>query len=193
MFGALMGLIPLITQVMPAVTAMMGTPVAGSILLKAANVAEHVFGTTDATEIQAQIAQDANKLAAFKAELEARTKVDIQYFEDTQSARAMTATLAEQKSPLAWGSAIMTILVTIGFFIVLTMFVIAPLDLPEFQKTVLNVLVGYLGAAFSQGVNFWLGTTRASGEKTLALTGLAAGALQKIEQQTAPAPQKMFR
>lgn len=195
MFGAIMGLIPLITQVLPAVTAMMGTPVAGSILLKAANVAEQVFGTTDAQQINAQVAADANKLAQFKAELEARTQVDVQYFIDTQSARTMTQALAEQKSPLAWGSALMTIFITVGFFVVLSLFVWHPLDLPEFQKTVLNVLVGYLGGAFSQGVNFWLGTTRTSRENTAVLAGLATTAVQtQATTASAAAPkQKMFK
>jgi hypothetical protein len=177
--GALLGLIPLIGQVLPMLTGLLGTPLQGSILGKAADIADRVFGTHDPSQIQLQIAQDQTKLEAFKAQLAADTQEEVNFFQDIQNARNQTIALAQAQSPIAWGAPIMTILITMGFFVILAIFVAKALNLSEFQQAVLNVMVGYLGASFQQCVNYWLGTTRSSGNKDTVLASLATTALSK--------------
>jgi hypothetical protein len=59
--SGLLALIPLVVQALPKLAAIFGTPLAGSVLNKAGQVAKDVFGTTDAAEIQLQIEQNKNK------------------------------------------------------------------------------------------------------------------------------------
>jgi hypothetical protein len=68
--------------------------------------------------------------------------------------------LAQVSSPIAYGAPIMSGVVTVGFIVVLTLFVSYALQLDAYQQSVVTILIGYLGAAFQQAVNYWLGTTR---------------------------------
>ena len=182
MFGALAALIPIITQLVPALTSAIGSPVAGNILLKAGEAAQRVFGTTDVEVIKAEIERDKNKLEMFKAQLEASTKEDLAFLADTQNARQLTQELGKVGSAIAWGAPLLSALVTFGFFVVIVVFMQTTLNLDEFQKTVLNVLIGYLGASFQQVVNFWLGSTRDSQAKTAMLGSLASFATSNNAQ-----------
>ncbi len=189
--GALLGLIPIIGPLLPSLIPMLATPMAGNILTKAADIAQAVFGTKDPTAIAAQMASDEtkSKVEQFKAQLEAATEEERLYYADVQSARQQTIALTQAGSPMAWGAPVMTVLVTFGFFLVLVIFMSHALNLSEFQQAVLNVLVGYLGAAFSQGVNYWLGSTRGSQGKDIALASLASTAITTQANGT----KKMFR
>lgn len=148
--GALLGLIPLIAQAIPKIAELFGTPLAGSILVKAGQVAKDVFGTIDAKEIELQIEQDKNKLERFKAELEAATKEEQAFFADVQSARSQTVALAQVQSPIAYGAPVMSGIVTVGFVFILALFVFYALELDAYQQSVVTILIGYLGAAFQQ-------------------------------------------
>jgi hypothetical protein len=165
----LLALVPLVLQVLPKLAGLFGTPLAGSLLDKAGQVAKDVFGTIDAAQIQFQIEQDKNKLEEFRIRMEAATKDEQAYFADVQSARTQTTSLAQVNSPIAYGAPIMSAVVTIGFIVILTLFVTYALSLDAYQQSVVTILIGYLGAAFQQAVNYWLGTTRQSREKDTVL------------------------
>jgi hypothetical protein len=193
--GSLLGLIPLVTSVLPSLIPLMATPMAGNVLTKAADIAEKIFGTKDPTAIAAQMAaaESAAKVEEFKAKLEAATEEERLYYADIQNARAQTVELAKMQSPLAWGAPVMTGLVTVGFFMVLIIFIAHALALSEFQQAVLNVLVGYLGAAFSQAVNYWLGSTKGSKDKDNMLASLASTATTTVRDVAANGAKKMFK
>jgi hypothetical protein len=177
MFGSLLSLIPIIGSVLPTLTSALNSPLAGSILVKAGDVAQRVFGTTSAEQIQAQIELDKTKLERFKAELNAETQAEQSYYVDIQSARQQTVELSKIGSSMAWGAPIMTALVTLGFFVSLGLFVGQELRLPEFQRGIIATLIGYLGAGFQQSLNYWLGSSRTSKDKDAVLAQVATAAV----------------
>jgi hypothetical protein len=190
----LLALIPLVLQVLPKLAPIFGTPLSGGILDKAGQVAKEVFGTIDDAQIQLQIEQDKNKLEAFRTQLDATTKEEQAYFADAQSARAQTMALAQINSPIAWGAPVMSAVVTVGFTVVLTLFVSFAISMDAYQQSVVTILIGYLGAAFQQAVNYWLGTTRQSREKDTVLASLAGTGMQAALRSPPPGENgKMFK
>lgn len=96
----------------------------------------------------------------FKLEME-KLGVDILKLdkEDRDSARQMQVT-TRSKVP-----AILSIFVTIGFFGVL--YIMLNNGIPQSgQRDAMLIMLGALGAAFTQVVNFWLGSSNGSKEKT---------------------------
>jgi hypothetical protein len=189
-----LSLIPLVIQVLPKLAGLFGTPLSGSLLDNAGQVAKEVFGTTDAAEIQLQIEQDKNKLEQFRIKMETASKEEQAYFNDVQSARAQTIALAQVQSPIAYGAPVMSGVVTVGFIMVLTLFVSYALEMDAYQQSVVTILIGYLGAAFQQAVNFWLGTTRSSKDKDTVLASLAGTGMQVALRSPPPEENgKMFK
>jgi hypothetical protein len=83
---------------------------------------------------------------------------------DVQSARAQTLGLAQAKSALAWGAPVISAIVTLGFFAVL--WLTFTQTVPDASKTILNMLVGVLAAAFGSVVSYWIGSSSGSAMKT---------------------------
>jgi hypothetical protein len=173
-----LALIPIIAQASSLLAPLLGSPLAGNVLNKAGDIAERVFGTRDPSAIQAQIAADASKakLEEFKAKLEAETESEREWYADAQNARAQTVQLAQAHSPIAWGAPVMSTVVTVGFLVILTIFITEALNFGEFQKGVVTTLVGYLGGAFQQAVTYWLGSTKGSKDKDNVFATIAATA-----------------
>jgi hypothetical protein len=189
-----LSLIPLAIEALPKLVSLFGTPLSGNVLDKVGQVAKDVFGTTDASDIQLKIKQEENKLEEFRAKLDAATKEEQAYFADVQSARQQTMELAKVDSPIAYGAPIMSGVVTVGFIVVLTLFVSYALQLDAYQQSVVTILIGYLGAAFQQAVNYWLGTTRQSREKDTVLASLAGTGMQAALRSPASGENgKMFK
>jgi hypothetical protein len=190
----LLALVPLVLQVLPKLAPIFGTPLSGGILDKAGQVAKEVFGTIDAAQIQLQLEQDKNKLEVFKTQLDAATREGQAYFADVQSARAQTMALAQVQSPIAYGAPVMSAVVTVGFTVVLSLFVSFAVTMDAYQQSVVTILIGYLGAAFQQAVNYWLGTTRQSREKDTVLASLAGTGMQAALRSPPPDENgKMFK
>jgi hypothetical protein len=190
----LLALVPLVLQVLPKLAPLFGTPLTGGILDKAGQVAKDMFGTIDAAQIQLQIEQDKNKLEAFKTQLDAASKEEQAYFADVQSARAQTMALAQVQSPIAYGAPVMSAVVTVGFTVVLSLFVSFAVTMDAYQQSVVTILIGYLGAAFQQAVNYWLGTSRQSREKDTVLASLAGTGMQAALRTPPPGENgKMFK
>ena len=157
-------------------------------------MAKDIFGTTDAAQIQHQIEQEKIKAEEFKARLDAATQDEQAFFADVQSARNQTVELAKVSSPIAYGAPVMSGVVTLGFIVVLTLFVSYALQLDAYQQSVVTILIGYLGAAFQQAVNYWLGTTRQSREKDTVLASLAGTGMQAALRSPPPDENgKMFK
>lgn len=165
--------LPLVLKFAPKLLGLFAGPTAGTAAGQVLDAAKDTFGTIEHDKIELAIQKDQSKIAEFQAALDNKTKETQAFLADTQSARQMLSDLGKAQSPIAWGAPVMTAFVTVGFFIILIIFMKFTLELPEFQKTVLNILVGYLGACFQQSVNFWLGTTRDSQTKTGMIGSLA--------------------
>ncbi len=89
---------------------------------------------------------------------------------DTQSARSTMTALAELKSPMAWGPVVVSIVVTVGFFLALIYLIQGGLSPEKTQADpallqIVNIAVGALTAAFATVVSFWLGSSSGSRNK----------------------------
>jgi hypothetical protein len=185
-----LALLPLVAQLLPQLTGLLTTPLRDSVLGKAADVAQRVFGTTSPEELQLRMKQDEEATKRFIAELQKETAEEQAFYADIRSAREQTVQLAQSGSVIAWGAPAVSTLVTLGFFLTLGLFISRTLDLPDFQQAVVNVLLGYLGAAFQQVVNYWLGSSRDSQVKTNLIANAAATAQRsssKLAEVTAVA------
>lgn len=158
-------------------------PVLGSLIPKGktadivaagTKVAQEMFGTSDEQTILSKLDSDPKLAEQFKAKLEAETATLRMQIEDTQDARATTVKLAETGSSISWGAPVISVIVTVGFLAILTLLVVRPLGLDTIQVTVLNVLLGYLGAGFQQTVNYWLGSSAGSAAKDAAIKQIAS-------------------
>jgi len=158
-------------------------PILGSLIPKGktaeivaagTKVAQEMFGTADEQTVMAKLESDPKLAEQFKAKLEAETAALRLAIEDTQDARETTVRLAESGSTIAWGSPVISIVVTIGFLLILTIMVLRPLSLDPIQVTVINVLLGYLGAGFQQVVNYWLGSSAGSASKDRVIQNISA-------------------
>ena len=79
-------------------------------------------------------------------------------FKDRDSAREM------QKSTRSWVPASLSVIITVGFLGLLTGMMTGYLRAEDNQAMLL--MLGALGVAFGQVINFWLGSTAESGRKT---------------------------
>lgn len=139
--------------------------VAGKVLAEALGVpptpeAVHDKITTgDPATIQAQLAAADVKM---NAEVE---KLRIQ-IADVQDARATTVKLDSTGSSIAWGAPVISVVIVLGFFTVMTMLFVVKIDLTPSSVTLLNVLFGALIPAFGQVCNYWLGSSAGSQTKS---------------------------
>lgn len=135
---------------------------AGTAAGKVVDAAKVVFGTDDPKKAQAQIEMDP-KLADVFVE-QARTALEVFRLEiqDIQDARAQTLALNQSGSVMAWGAAIVSVLVTIMFGGALYLVLAGSLALDERAATIANILLGVLGGAQMQVINYWLGSSSGS-------------------------------
>lgn len=105
-------------------------------------------------EIEAQV--EAARAAAAQAELVARLS-------DVASARNQTITLAQAKSPLAYGAVLMTVFVMVicaGFtYLLMTQ------SYPEGSRDIVLLLAGQVLSWGTAAVAYWLGSSAGSAEK----------------------------
>jgi len=88
--------------------------------------------------------------------------------EDTAGARAQTVTLAQAKSPLAWGSPALSAIILISFGVMLYL-VVTSTGISEKTMPMANVLLGTLAAMATQVANYWLGSSHGSAAKDAVL------------------------
>lgn len=158
-------------------------PVLGSLIPKGktadivaagTKVAQEVFGTTDEKEIVARLETDPALAEQFKAKLSAETEALRMQIEDTQDARANNTRLAELGHAGYWSGPVIDTVVVVGFFVVLGMLVMRPVAMDQTQFAVANILLGVLGSAFGQIINYHRGSSAGSAAKDVAIKQIAA-------------------
>ena len=155
-------IIGLLLQYAPDLIGLFAGDKTGVAAGKVADAAKVIFGTDDPKAAQAQIEADP-KLAEVFVE-QARTALEVFRLEiqDIQDARAQTLALSQSGSVMAWGAAIVSVLVTIMFGGALYLVLAGSLTLDERAATIANILLGVLGAAQMQVINYWLGSSSGS-------------------------------
>jgi len=125
-----------------------------------------------AAALRVQLAQIAAQQAdADRAEREAVRAAETARIQaaiaDTQSARAQTVALAQAGSKLAYGPVIISAIVLLTFGGVLAMTITR--TLPAGSETILNILLGTLGAMATSTVSYWVGSSSGSAQKSDAI------------------------
>ena len=199
-------LIPLALSVVPELIRMIAGDRAGVVAGRVADVVQAVTGTTEPTEAQRKLADDpalATTLRLRLAEIALETQramdqaaeqkrqgelAELQKaLKTTQGVRTTLLDLVRATSPVAWGAPAVSVIVTLGFFVFLT--VLITLDLREVNPTVasiVNITIGTLAAAFATVVNFRLGSSQGSRTKDAAMTGFQATWPRPPEQPPTP-------
>ena len=84
--------------------------------------------------------------------------------------RISARNMASRSSLHAWAVCAMSVLVVVGFGIMLWLILGNPIPLDNSE--IIYILLGTLAAAFTQVCNFWLGSSRSSQDKTSQITEL---------------------
>ena len=167
-----------IRAVAPGIATALGGPLAGAAVKV---LGDAVLGKPNATaeEVAAALSSGAltgEQIVALKAaEQTFALEMEKVYVGDTQNARQQTVELARAGSPLAWGAAIVSTLIVMGYFFCIYRLFIVQVDMPPNVFQLLNVMFGALSLAFGQVCNYWLGSS--AGSKR------ASDSIRKIAEQ----------
>ena len=149
----------------PVIGSALGGPV-GALLgsgVKAA--ASLITGEVEPVAIMEALIADPEKLRALEIQIKELELDELRiHAEDRDSARDANVKLAQAKHGSAWAPTIVSIIIKLGFFVVLYEVLID--GVPEGGKEISLILLGTLAASFTQVVNYWLGSSRGSKEKT---------------------------
>ncbi len=173
-------LIPLLLGLAPTVASWVMGDKTGSAVAKVTGIAREILGTDDAGEIEAAIARDPEaalryKMAVVQAEADARQGERdevMALLRDVQSARDQTVRLAEAKSPIAYGSVVVSLIVMVGFGVMLAL--LFTRTVPTEQKDIAFMLLGSLSGMASSVVAYWVGSSRGSEAKNAVIAQLGA-------------------
>lgn len=131
-----------------AQAAAVGDPeVAGNLALQLAQIVA-----------EREAAHEAATLETFKAGLG-----------DVMGARQQTLSLAALGNKMAWAAPVVSVVVTVGFFVVFGVLIYAPNQADPGRAAVLNILVGALTSGYLTVLAFWLGSSAESARKTTLL------------------------
>jgi soluble lytic murein transglycosylase-like protein len=183
----MLALIPLAISLVPALVRLIAGDKAGTVASTVGSVVAEVTGTSDPVEAQRKIAEDpaiaANlrirlaeiSLEAQKAQNEEADKqrqADLDAMRaslaDTANARATMLGTVQAGSWLASAPALVSAIVTIGFFTFMIYLLHhgLPRDSTDDRvMQVINIVVGALTTGFATVINFWLGSSQGSRDK----------------------------
>lgn len=102
----------------------------------------------------------ATRAAAAETAAEARLAA---HLADVAGARATTLQLAQSGSAIAWGAPVVSMVVLLTFGGVVSLVLLQAI--PSGSETVLNVLLGTLGAMATNVVGYWVGSSAGSARK----------------------------
>jgi len=168
-------LIPLILDLAPTVAGWIMGDKTGKAVAQVSDIAKKVIGTDNPDDIAKAIAQDPNLALQFKTALIAAEGQERQrqhdevmaQIADISSARNQTIELAKAGSPLAWGAALISVLVLVTFGCVL--YFVLTKQIPEGQNEVAMYMLGTLSTMAAGVVSYWVGSSQGSTQKTALL------------------------
>lgn len=187
-------------SVMPGLGTALGA-VGGVVLTLAPEIGQWLFGANAAPvvaavrdsvakitgsvepETQVAVLSDPDKAAALRVELariaaeraEAMAQASqaslVAVLADVAGARSTTVALAQSGSEIAWGAPVVSVVVLLTFGGVVLMTLLR--TMPPGAETVLNVLLGTLGAMATSVVSYWVGSSAGSARKDARLASMA--------------------
>jgi lysozyme family protein len=176
-------LIAIAASLVPELIRLINGDKTNKLAAEVSHVVTDVVGTQDETQARAkltdpavaaklqtrlaEIALDAQRVQA-QAESEQR-QADFNKLKtilaDAQGARSLTTTLADKGSPIAWGAPIISVIIGIGFFIVLGMAIFGGDFITKNNSNIVYTLVGTMATGFATAISFWLGSSQGSRDK----------------------------
>lgn len=171
----IVGLLGLALNLAPTLAQWIGGDKAAGVTSQIADAAKGLIGTDDPDALAKAIAADPNLALQFKLRLadiedaeRQRSHAElIARMADTQSARDQTVKLAQAGSPLQWGAAIVSVIVT-GAFGLVTYLVFSE-AIPSGNREMALYLIGQLSGFVGAAVSYWVGSSAGSASKDLAI------------------------
>jgi hypothetical protein len=142
---------------------------AGDVARSITRAATSVTGAAspeEALEMLAGAPDKQRELRRALAELE--VSLEQAALADRQDARALTRTLASEKTAIVWSAPILSAIILLSFAFMVYLVVVTPADN---SSQVAQILLGALASMAVQVTNFWLGSSRSSQQKTELLAG----------------------
>ncbi|UFN47926.1 hypothetical protein LPC08_18180 [Roseomonas sp. OT10] len=211
-------LIALATTLLPELVRLVAGDRAGSLAGTVAGAVRELTGTDEpeaaraaierdpalATQLRlrlAEIALEQERLQRAAAEQERRAELETLQarMADLASARGTMLEMARGHSPLAWGPALVSSLVVVAFFAVLTLLMVLDRSFAAETAALVNITIGTLGAAFASVVNFWIGSSQSSRDKDRMVQSMQAASTAQMQHAfgalrdmagTLPAPEE---
>lgn len=156
-----------LAKLSPVIGTALGGPVGGIIGKGVQVAAEAITGETAPEDILKSLTADPEKLM----QLEIKTK-ELELDElrihaaDRDSARNLQGKLAAAGHGSAWSAPLVSLVVTTGFFIML--YVVINKPAAEISD-VAYIMLGTLAGGFTQVLNYWLGSSKGSSDKSALL------------------------
>lgn len=174
MLGLILSALPILGKLIPEGKT-------AEIVALGTKAAQELFGTTNEADIVAKMEADPKLAEQFKARLEADTQalqIESRNYElqiqDAANARAANLALATAHNPIAWSGPIIDVVVVAGFFAMLAMIVFRPVTMDQMQFSIANILLGILGGAFGQIINYHRGSSAGSMAKDQVINKITA-------------------
>lgn len=134
---------------------------------------EEIIARLSAAEHEAQVKWPAIAQIA-QAKYDADTKKFIAGISGDESARVAQLELVKVGSPIQYTPIAVSIIVMVGYFVVVIMLLARPFQVSSDFKDILIFMFGALQGGFVQVISFWLGSSAGSQSKDTALRDIAA-------------------
>lgn len=168
------GAIALAKTFAPSLIGRLAGPRAGAVAEKVVGIAAALTGEANPDLALKILQENPELLARFEIRM---AEVDLEerriHAEDRKGARAMLGRLAELGHAAVAAPVLVSAIVTGGFVGMLYAMIYEPV--PAANKDVVMLLVGALVIAFGQVVNFWMGSSKSSQDKTGLIARLTGG------------------
>ena len=146
----ILALLPILAKYAPSLVGLAFGGSASAVATKVEAAGRDVFGTTDPA-----------KAEALKTRLDAETEQLRTELADVADARATSLALAQARSPLAWGSPVISVIVVSAFTAVASVVVVKY----GVESPVGQLIAGALIAKFGTVVDYWLGSSKGSADR----------------------------
>lgn len=171
-------LIPLALQLAPTLASWLFGPKGGDAAKAVTGAIQQVTGSADPAEAELALSKNPELAVQLKIELakiEAQAAADQRAADqaaiaaqlaDVASARGQTVALAQAKSPMQWAAGVVSLVVTVGFFMVMWLLLTGrTAGMTAQQETAATLLLGTLTTGFGAVIQFWLGSSLGSRSK----------------------------
>jgi len=150
--------------------------VAGTVLAEALGVPPTAAAVANAIQ-----SGDPAIVQATLTEAEAKMQAEVEKFkaqlDDVQDARATGVKYAVAGSQIQWAPSLVSVIVVVGFFATLLILLKGGINFSDTVGQVLLILVGSLVAYMNQVVNYWLGSSAGSSDKSAQIANLTGASV----------------